>query len=75
LRFFAPSATSARRSTSPGRPTRFVPPPGFLTLLTAYSLQRLPATKAGTARGVLPSERFPLAEPHAFRRQLPSCRF
>jgi hypothetical protein len=75
LGFLAPSATSAWRSTSPGRPTRFVPPPGFLTLLTGSSLHRFPATKAGTARGVHPSEPFPLAEPHAFRRQLPSCRF
>jgi hypothetical protein len=75
MRFFAPSATSAWRSTSPGRPTRFVPPSGFLTLLTGSSLHHLPATKAGTARGVHPSEPFPPAEPHAFRRQLPSCRF
>jgi hypothetical protein len=75
MRFFAPSATSVGRSTSPGRPTRFVPPSGFLTLLTGYSLHHLPTTKVGTAHGVHPSEPFPLAEPHAFRRQLPSCRF
>jgi len=75
MRFFAPSATSAWRSTSPGRPTRFVPPSGFLTLLAGYSLHHLPATKAGTARGVHPSEPFPPAEPHAFRRPIPSCRF
>lgn len=34
-----------RRSTSPGRPARFVPSPGFLTLLTACSLRRLPIPK------------------------------
>ena len=42
LRFTAPTATSARRSTHPGFHTRFVPPSGFRTLLTVSSLRRLP---------------------------------
>jgi len=43
----------------PGRPTRFVPSSGFLNLLTASSLQNLPAAKAGATHGVHPSESFP----------------
>ena len=42
LRFSAPTAAPARRSTIPGFHTRFVPPPGFLTLLTVSSLRHLP---------------------------------
>ena len=38
--FSAPSATSARRSTRPGDSSpRYVPSPGFLTLLTVCSLR------------------------------------
>ena len=37
--FLAPTATSARRSTDPGFQPRFVPPSGFLTLLTVSSLR------------------------------------
>jgi hypothetical protein len=37
--FDAPTATSARRSTDPGFQPRYVPPTGFLTLLTACSLR------------------------------------
>jgi hypothetical protein len=39
LGFIAPTATSARRSTIPGFQPRFVPPTGFLTLLTVSSLR------------------------------------
>jgi hypothetical protein len=39
LRFISPTATSTRRSTHPGFQTRFVPPSGFSTLLTVYSLR------------------------------------
>jgi hypothetical protein len=37
--FNAPTATSARRSTTPGFQPRFVPPSGFPTLLTVSSLR------------------------------------
>jgi hypothetical protein len=37
--FLAPTATSARRSTNPGFQSRYVPPSGFLTLLTVFSLR------------------------------------
>jgi hypothetical protein len=70
----SPSATSAGRSTSPGRPARFVPPPGFLTLLTAYSLACLPDSRSGATPGVHPSESYPSTERDAFRRRIPSCR-
>jgi hypothetical protein len=69
--FFSPTATWMRRSTNPGFQARFVPPSGFLTLLTVYSLQRLPTTRIGAIHGVHPTERFPLAEPYAFRRHDP----
>jgi hypothetical protein len=68
MRFFAPTTTSAWRSTIPGFHTRFVPPSGFLTLLTVYSLQRFPISRIGAVHGVHPTERFPPAEPYAFRR-------
>jgi len=55
----------------PGFHPRFVPPPGFLTLLTAFSLHRFPVTRTGATRGVHPSELFPLTEPYAFRRRCP----
>jgi hypothetical protein len=42
LRFFAPTAAPARRSTIPGFHTRYVPPSGFRTLLTVSSLRHLP---------------------------------
>ena len=60
------------RSTIPGFHTRYVPPSGFLTLLTVSSLQHLPVAQAtGTTHGVHPAELFPLAEPYAFRRRCP----
>ena len=71
LRFSAPTAAPARRSTIPGFHTRFVPPPGFLTLLTVSSLRHLPITWTGATHGVHPAELFPLAEPYAFRRRCP----
>jgi hypothetical protein len=52
--FRASTATSARRSTNPGFHTRFVPPPGFSTLLTACSL------RAFRSRGPVPLMRFTL---------------
>jgi hypothetical protein len=55
----------------PGFQPRYVPPSGFLTLLTVFSLHRFPATRTGTTRGVHPSELFPLTQPYAFRRQCP----
>jgi len=71
LRFPAPTATSARRSTNPGFQTRCVPPSGFLTLLTVSSLRHLPVSRTGATHGVHPSELFPLAEPYASRRRFP----
>jgi hypothetical protein len=50
---------------------RFVPPPGFLTLLAVFSLQRLPITRTGATHGVHPSELSPPAGPYAFRRRGP----
>jgi hypothetical protein len=55
----------------PGFQTRFVPPSGFLTLLTVSSLASLPISRIGAARGVHPSELFPPAEPYASRRLCP----
>jgi hypothetical protein len=55
----------------PGFQPRFVPPSEFLTLLTAFSLQSLPATRTGTTHGVHPSELSPLTKPCAFRRLYP----
>jgi hypothetical protein len=52
--FLAPTATSARRSTNPGFQTRYVPPSGFLALLTAYSL------RAFRSRGSVPLMGFTL---------------
>jgi hypothetical protein len=75
MRFRAPTATSARRSTDPGFHTRFVPPTEFLTLLTVSSLRHLPISRIGAARGVHPTERFPPAEPYAFRRHDPHAVF
>jgi hypothetical protein len=69
--FSASTATSAWRSTNPGFHTRFVPPSGFPTLLTVYSLQRLPTTRIGATHEVHPADRFPYAEPYAFRRHCP----
>jgi hypothetical protein len=71
LRFPAPTATSVRRSTNPGFRTRFVPPSGFLTLLTVSSLRHLPVSRTGATHGVHPAELFPLAEPYVFRRRCP----
>jgi hypothetical protein len=52
--FFAPTATSARRSTDPGFHTRYVPPSGFLALLTVCSL------RAFRSRGSVPLVGFTL---------------
>jgi hypothetical protein len=49
----------------PGFRSRFVPPSGFLALLTVCSLLRLPVTRTGAAPGVHPSELFPLPRPYA----------
>jgi hypothetical protein len=49
----------------PGFQPRCVPPSGFPTLLTVYSLQRLPTTRVGTTPGVRPPEPFPPAKPDA----------
>jgi hypothetical protein len=56
----SPTATSVRRSTNPGFHTRFVPPSGFLTLLTVCSLRHFPVSRTGATRGVHPSRAFPL---------------
>jgi len=55
---------------------RFVPPPGFRNLLTAFSSQCLVALfRATGTRWVLPSELFSFAGSRtASRRPLPSCR-
>jgi hypothetical protein len=50
---------------------RFVPPSGFRTLLTVCSPPRFPVPETGAAHGVHPAERFPSAEPCAFRRPCP----
>jgi hypothetical protein len=55
----------------PGFQARFVPSSAFLTLLTACSLCHLPVSRTGATHGVHPSELFPSAEPHAFRRRYP----
>jgi hypothetical protein len=52
--FCASTATTAWRSTYPGFHARFVPPSGFLTLLTGYSLH------AFRPRGSVPLMRFTL---------------
>jgi hypothetical protein len=52
--FYASTATWAQRSTGPGFHTRFVPPPGFPTLLTVFSLH------AFRPRGPVPLMRFTL---------------
>jgi hypothetical protein len=54
LRFAAPTATTARRSTNPGFQPRSVPPSGFLTLLTGCSL------RASRPRGPVPLMGFTL---------------
>ena len=71
MSFRAPTTTSEWGSTGPGFHTRFVPPSGFLTLLTVCSPQLLPISKIGAVHGVHPAELFPLAEPYAFRRRDP----
>jgi len=50
--FFSPSAIWAGRSTDPGFHARFVPPSGFLTLLTVYSLHCFPTSRVGITHGV-----------------------
>jgi hypothetical protein len=75
LGFDAPTATSVRRSTDPGFHTRFVPPPGFLTLLTAYSLQHLPIPKDRCHSWGSPCRAFPLRRAARLSAPLPSCRF
>jgi hypothetical protein len=51
--FTSPSAISAGRSTGPGVQPRFVPPAGFSTLLTVYSLHCVPTSRVGITHGVL----------------------
>jgi hypothetical protein len=62
---------SPRGPHPPGFQPRFVPPSGFLTLLTVCSPSHLPISEIGAAHGVHPSEPFPPAEPYAFRRRCP----
>jgi hypothetical protein len=50
--FLSPSTTRAGRSTGPGFHTRFVPPAGFLALLTVCSLHCFPTSRVGAAHGV-----------------------
>jgi hypothetical protein len=74
----SPSALAAGEVHSPRVClTRYVPPPGFLTLLTAYALSSPPALfHAGSAHGVLPFRAFPFERSRlASRRPQPSCRW
>jgi hypothetical protein len=50
--FRSPSAMWAGRSTGPGFHTRFVPPAGFLALLTVCSLTCFPTSRVGITHGV-----------------------
>ncbi len=50
--FASPSVIEAGRSTGPGFQSRFVPPSGFFTLLTVYSLHCFPTSRVGTTHGV-----------------------
>jgi hypothetical protein len=74
--FMFPSATWAGRSTGPGFHTRFVPPSGFPTLLTGYSLTCFPTSRVGAAHGVFgPPEPYPSAEPCGSRSLNPQAGF
>jgi hypothetical protein len=62
---FSTCLTSSPRSMTRVCLARYVPPPGFPTLLTACSSTTLPALfHAGALMEFHPSERFPRPEPH-----------
>jgi hypothetical protein len=69
--FFAPTATSARRSTLPGIPNPVRSASRVSHPLDGFLPSSLPTSRAGATHGVHPSEPFPPAEPSAFRRPCP----
>jgi hypothetical protein len=69
--FFAPTATSARRSTFPGIPTPVRSASRVSHPLDGFLPSSLPTSRAGATHGVHPSEPSPPAEPSAFRRPCP----
>jgi hypothetical protein len=69
--FCAPTATSARRSTIPGIPTPVRSAFRVSHPLDGLLPPHLPITRIGATHEVHPPERFPSAEPYAFRRQCP----
>ena len=77
MRFVAPSALSTCRVHSTRAClTRYVPPPGFRTLMTAYSSTDYPALfHAGALMEFLSLQSVPLVRSRdASQRPLPSCR-
>ena len=75
MRFSAPTALEIRKVHQHGAArSRFVPPSGFLSLLTVYSLPNPPALfHAGNAHGVFPSEHCTPDSATLLSKELPSC--